>query len=78
MAAIREDGLRVPHPSRFPPDHPAYREVLNRHAEACRRGEAGYLDPVTGLFAMTAVYLAGRPCCERGCRHCPYVGAGEA
>lgn len=77
MTPIRDDGLQTPHPSRFAPDHPAYAEVLARHSAACERGDAGYLDPVTGLYAMTALYLASRPCCERGCRHCPYVGAEE-
>jgi hypothetical protein len=37
-------------------------------------GEAGYLDPATGLFVMTAAHLADRgTCCDSGCRHCPYV-----
>ena len=38
------------------------------------RGEAGYLDPATGLFVMTAATLLERStCCETGCRHCPYL-----
>jgi hypothetical protein len=46
------------------------------HAEAVARGDAGYLDPTTGLFTMTAAYLLERgTCCDQGCRHCPYVGA---
>lgn len=48
-------------------------EVERRHAEAERRGEAGYEDPKTGLFVLTAQYLRARGyCCGRGCRHCPY------
>ena len=36
--------------------------------------EAGYLDPASGLFVLTAGYLAQRGrCCDQGCRHCPYV-----
>ena len=40
---------------------------------ALAAGEAGYLDPVTGLFVFTAQSLSERPCCDNGCRHCPYV-----
>jgi Family of unknown function (DUF5522) len=37
-------------------------------------GRHCYRDPQSGLFALTAGYLAARGyCCERGCRHCPYV-----
>jgi hypothetical protein len=43
------------------------------HAAAEARGEAGYMDPRTGLFVMTAGYLRRRGyCCGKGCRHCPY------
>jgi len=49
------------------------REALKLHAEACRAGEPGYMDPETGLFVMTSVYLRERGyCCGSGCRHCPY------
>lgn len=48
-------------------------EIERRHAAAERRGEAGYEDPETGLFVLTARYLLARGhCCGRGCRHCPY------
>ena len=63
-----------PHPSRLAPDHPHRREILEAHAAAFAAGEAGYLDPQTGLFVLTAGFLANRgTCCGRGCRHCPYV-----
>jgi hypothetical protein len=43
------------------------------HAAAIAAGDAGYLDPGTGLFVFTAAYLAERgTCCGSGCRHCPY------
>jgi hypothetical protein len=46
------------------------------HEAAIERGEAGYIDPTSGLFVMTAQYLLERAfCCDQGCRHCPYVGA---
>jgi hypothetical protein len=46
------------------------------HRAAVTDGSLGYLDPATGLFVMTAQYLHERGwCCDRGCRHCPYVGA---
>lgn len=44
-----------------------------RHDEAVKRGEAGYMDPDTGLFVMTASYLRERGyCCGSACRHCPW------
>ena len=43
------------------------------HDAAVAAGEAGYIDPDTGLFVLTAAYLADRGhCCGNGCRHCPY------
>ena len=46
------------------------------HDAAVAAGEAGYLDPDTGLFVLTATYLADRgTCCGNGCRHCPYPQA---
>ncbi len=66
--------LDQPHPSRLDPAHPVRAEILAAHAAALARGEAGYLDPATGLFVMTAAALAERGyCCDQGCRHCPYV-----
>lgn len=55
-------------------DAPQRDAVLARHAAAMAAGEPGYLDPVSGLFVLTAAHLASRgTCCDRGCRHCPYV-----
>lgn len=50
------------------------------HDAAVARGEAGYLDPDSGLFVMTSAYLLEKgPCCSSGCRHCPYrTSASEA
>ena len=46
------------------------------HDAAVERGDAGYLDPDTGLFVMTAAELLARGfCCGNGCRHCPYPPA---
>jgi hypothetical protein len=43
------------------------------HTQAMADGEDGYLDPATGLFVLTADFLARRGyCCGNGCRHCPY------
>lgn len=68
--------LTEPHPSRLPPDHPRRAEILAVHEAALEMGESGYPDPDTGLFVLTAGYLARRgTCCGSGCRHCPYVGA---
>lgn len=67
-------ALTDPHPSRLPLDHPGRERALAAHAAALEAGEAGYPDPATGLFVLTAQFLADRgTCCERGCRHCPYV-----
>jgi hypothetical protein len=66
--------LREPHPSRLPLDHPHRDEIIAAHDGALAADEAGYLDPRTGLFVLTAAFLARRgTCCGRGCRHCPYV-----
>ena len=67
-------SLREPHPARLPVDTPRRAEILAAHDAALARGEAGYVDPVSGLFVLSAAYLAGRGfCCDQGCRHCPYV-----
>lgn len=43
------------------------------HDAAVVAGDAGYIDPNSGLFVLTAAYLAERGyCCGEGCRHCPY------
>jgi hypothetical protein len=66
--------LTEPHPSRLPLDHPRRAEILAAHTAALDAGQAGYLDPDTGLFVLTAGFLARRgTCCGRGCRHCPYA-----
>ena len=71
---LADRPLTEPHSERLPPDHPAREEILRVHAAALDRGDPGYFDPVTGLFVMTAAVHAERGyCCERGCRHCPYV-----
>lgn len=66
--------LTVPHPDRLPATDPLRASILAAHAAALDAGEAGYADPQTGLFVLTAAYLRDRgECCARGCRHCPYV-----
>jgi hypothetical protein len=78
MARPRPDALERPHPSRFGPDRPGYDAALAAHRAALDAGEAGYLDPVTGLFVLTAAHHLGRgSCCDMGCRHCPWVGGGR-
>lgn len=43
------------------------------HDAACARGDAGYIDPASGLMVLTAQYLRDKGyCCGSGCRHCPY------
>jgi hypothetical protein len=66
--------LGQPHPERLAPDHPSRPAILRAHAEALEAGQPGYLDPDTGLFVLSARFLADRGyCCTRGCRHCPYL-----
>lgn len=70
---LADRGLTEPAASRLAADHPYRAEILAAHAAALQSAAPGYLDPPTGLFVMTAAFLAGRGfCCERGCRHCPY------
>jgi hypothetical protein len=66
--------LTEPHESRLPASHPARALILAAHNAALERGDAGYLDPTSGLFVFTAGFLAARgTCCDSGCRHCPYL-----
>jgi hypothetical protein len=47
--------------------------VSEAHDAAVAAGQAGYSDPDTGLFVLTAAYLRDRgTCCDNKCRHCPY------
>jgi hypothetical protein len=71
---LADRPLTEPHPSRLPSDHPSRAAILECHAAALETADPGYLDPDTGLFVLTAAYLRDRgSCCDRGCRHCPYV-----
>lgn len=66
---LADRPLDQPHLSRLP--LPA--ETLAAHRAALDAGETGYTDPGSGLFVLTAGFLAARgTCCGRGCRHCPY------
>jgi hypothetical protein len=70
---LAQRPLTIPATSRVPLDTPGRAELLATHATAMEQGEAGYLDPTSGLYVLTAQFLADRgTCCERGCRHCPY------
>ena len=74
MLPLADRALTEPHPARLPLDHPDRDRILAGHAAALGADEAGYLDPASGLFVLTAGFLAARgTCCGRGCRHCPYV-----
>jgi len=78
MTRLRHDALDTPHPSRLMPLQPRFAEIMARHRAAVTRGELTYEDPATGRSVFTVAFLAARGyCCESGCRHCPYVGAGE-
>lgn len=73
MVSIPAD-LVDPHPARFDRSRPDAAAVLGCHRRAVRAGEAGYVDPSTGLFVLTALHLWERgTCCANGCRHCPYL-----
>ena len=67
-------GPDEPHPSRLAADDPMRGAILAAHRAARRDGAAGYPDPATGYWVLTADFLAGRgTCCHQGCRHCPYL-----
>jgi hypothetical protein len=71
---LADRPLEEPSTSRFPPGTPRRDEALAAHRRALAAGDAGYLDPASGLFVLTAGFLAARgTCCDTGCRHCPYV-----
>lgn len=64
----------IPKPDRLNPNDPHYFAIMSAHSAACTTGQAGYLDPFTGLFVMTSDHHATRGfCCGRGCRHCPFI-----
>lgn len=66
--------LTEPALSRLPLTVARRSEILAAHNAALAAGDGGYLDPESGLFVLTAGFLADRgTCCARGCRHCPYV-----
>jgi hypothetical protein len=67
--------LDQPHPTRLAPTAPGYDAILSAHRAALSDGDSGYIDPVSGWFVFTAAYLAGRDCCDCGCRHCPYISS---
>jgi hypothetical protein len=70
---LADRGLDEPLPSRLGPDHPRRDEIMAAHRAAMIEGAPVYLDPGTGLYVLTAAYLADRgTCCHSGCRHCPY------
>ena len=67
-------NLEVPHPDRLSPHHADYLEILAAHSAAMAAGQPTYQDPATGFLVFTAAWLWERgTCCDRGCRHCPYV-----
>jgi hypothetical protein len=69
-----DPALLAPHPSRLDPTRSDYEAIAKAHQNAVEAGEAGYADPSTGLFVMTARYLWDRGyCCDQGCRHCPFL-----
>lgn len=71
---LADRPLTEPHPHRLPLDARNRAAILAAHEAALRAGQAGYQDPATGLFVLTAGFLADRgTCCGRGCRHCPYL-----
>ena len=74
----RRDDWREPRLDRLPLETAGREEIMDVHRAALVAGESGYLDPVSGLFVMTAGYLVDRGwCCGQGCRHCPYEPGDE-
>jgi hypothetical protein len=78
MTLLRRDHLDRPHPQRFATLRNDRELVLARHREAVEQGAISYTDPATGYRVFTAAHLAAQgSCCDNGCRHCPYIGAGS-
>jgi hypothetical protein len=72
--ALADRPFSRPAASRLPLDTPERAAILDAHDTALTAGSAGYVDPMTGLFVLSARFLADRGyCCGNGCRHCPYV-----
>jgi hypothetical protein len=68
------EDRRLPHPARLATSARGYDEIVAAHARAMEAGEPFYLDPITGLYVMTAAHHWERgSCCDSGCRHCPYL-----
>lgn len=66
-------SLFDPHPELLSLDEPHRQRILDAHRAAVEAGQPGYLDPVSGLFVVTAAEHVGRGhCCANDCRHCPY------
>lgn len=64
----------TPHPDRLDPGLGEFVAIMDAHHRALLAGDPGYMDPVSGLFVLTARSLWDRgSCCEQGCRHCPYI-----
>ena len=71
---LRERWLDEPKPERLSAEDPNFGACMTAHERAVAGESPGYADPASGLFVMTAVYLRDRGwCCDRGCRHCPYL-----
>ncbi len=71
--------LTEPHVTRLPLDKPDREAILAAHSAALAAEQAGYSDPATGLFVLTARYLTDRGhCCGQGCRHCPYTDGPDS
>jgi Family of unknown function (DUF5522) len=65
--------LDQPHPDRLNVCDPNFDEIMNRHRISIAIGQAGYTDPVTGLFVFNSKTLADQgKCCAMACRHCPF------
>ena len=72
--SLDDRPLTLPAAQRLPDDQPGRERILAAHARALEAGDSMYEDPESGLYVLTASYLAARGrCCASGCRHCPYV-----
>jgi len=72
--ALAARPLTQPALERLPGNAPKRQDILAAHSDALERNLPGYQDPETGLFVLSAEFLAERGYfCERRCRHCPYI-----
>lgn len=75
---MNHDAIEPPDPRRLDPNRHDYEVIVAAHRQAVAAGQSLYRDPTTGLWCFTSAALLERGwCCERQCRHCPYLDRSD-